>query len=88
MAKIRVEVYEGGTRSATITVPAWVVRGAVKLLPRIAGKSLREHVDVEQLVELARDPQANGVILEIEDHKDNERIVISVVAEEGPAVQA
>ena len=71
-----------------MTVRTWAFRGAVKLLPRITGKSLREHVDIEQLVELARDPQANGVILEIEDHKDNERIVISIVVEEGPAVQA
>jgi hypothetical protein len=88
MAKIRIEVYEDGTRSATITVPAWVVRGAVRLLPNIAGKSLREHADIEQVVELAKDPQANGVIIEIEDHKDNERVLISIVAEEGPTLQA
>jgi hypothetical protein len=87
MPKIRVEVYEAGTRSATITVPAWVVRGAARLLPRIAGKNLREYIDIEQIVELTKDPQANGVILEIEDHKDNERVVISIVGDESPAGQ-
>lgn len=79
MAKIKIEVFEGGTPSATITIPVWVVRGAAKLLPKIAGKDLREHIDVEQIVELTKNAQANGVIMEIEDHKDNERVVISIV---------
>jgi hypothetical protein len=84
MTKIKVEVFEDGARSATITVPVWVVRGAAKLLPKIAGKSLGEHIDIEQIIELTKNPQANGVVLEIEDHKANERVVISIVANDVP----
>lgn len=83
MAKIRIEVFEGGTPSATITIPGWVVTGASKLLPRIAGKGLQEQIDFAEIVELLKNPQASGVILEVEDHKDNERVVISIVGEEG-----
>ena len=85
MTKIKIEVFEGGTPSATITVPVWVVRSAAKLLPKIAGKELREQIDVEQIVELTKNPQANGVVMEIEDHKENQRVVVSIVGDEAPA---
>ncbi|HWE16850.1 MAG TPA: hypothetical protein VG758_06650 [Hyphomicrobiaceae bacterium] len=85
MTKIKIEVFEGGTPSATITVPLWVVRSAAKLLPKIAGKELREQIDVEQIVELTKNPQANGVVMEIEDHKENQRVVVSIVGDEAPA---
>jgi hypothetical protein len=87
MAKIGIDVYEGGTPAATITIPAWVVTGASKILPKIAGKELREHIDLDQLAELVNNPQASGVVLEVEDHKDNERVVISIVGEDAKAVQ-
>lgn len=35
-------------------------------------------VDLEEIVRLSGDPEVRGVIAEIEDHKDNKRIVISV----------
>jgi hypothetical protein len=79
--KLRIEVFEGGAPSATITIPSWLVTGATKLLPKVAGKQLREHIDIEQVVQMVNDPQARGTILEVEDHKDNERIVISIVAD-------
>jgi hypothetical protein len=81
MTKIKIEVFEGGTPSATITVPVWVVRGAAKLLPKISGKDFREHIDVEQIIELTKNPQAYGVVMEIEDHKDNQRVVISIIGD-------
>jgi hypothetical protein len=81
MPKLKIEVFEGGAPAATITIPSWLVTGASKLLPKVVGKELREHIDIEQIVQMANDPQASGTILEIEDHKDNERIVISIVGD-------
>ena len=46
-----------------------------------------EHIDIEQIAELIKNPQASGVILEVEDHKDNERVVISIVGDEARAAQ-
>jgi hypothetical protein len=87
MAKIKIDVYEGGAPSATITVPLWVVTVASKLLPKIAGKGFQEHIDIDQIVELAKDPRASGVLLEIEDHKDNQRVVISIVGDDAKTLQ-
>ena len=81
MPKLKIQVFEAGSPSATITVPSWLMVAASKMLPRMAGKSLQEHIDLEQLVALANDPNANGVIVDIEDHQDNERVVISIVAD-------
>lgn len=81
MAKIRIDVHEHGAPSASIAVPLWVLR----VLPKIVGKKLLDQIDVDQIVALADDPQASGVILEIEDHKSGERITISVVHEEARA---
>jgi len=81
MTKIRIEVFEEGAPAATITIPMWVVKGASKLLPKIAGKAVKEHVDLEQVVALAKDAPANGTLLEIEDHENNDRVVISIVGD-------
>jgi len=86
MPKIRIEVYEGSTPAATITIPTWLVTGVSKLLPKIAGKQLQEHIDISELAQLIKNSQANGAVLEIEDHKSNERLVVSIVGEEASAV--
>jgi hypothetical protein len=81
MPKLKIEVFEDGSPSATITIPSWLLIGASKMLPRMAGKSLHDRIDFEQLIALADDPNAHGVIVDIEDHQDNERVVISVAAD-------
>jgi hypothetical protein len=89
MPKLRVEVFEDGAPSATITIPSWLVVAASKILSRMAGKSLQDRIDLEQLVALASDANANGVIVDIEDHQDNERVVISIVGDaDKPVAQA
>ena len=86
-AKIKIDIFEAGAPSATITIPMWAVKGASKLLPKIAGKAMKEQIDIDQIIALALDPQANGVLLEIEDHQGKERIVISIVGDEPPPMQ-
>jgi hypothetical protein len=88
MPKLRIEVFEHGARSATITIPSWLVTIAADFLPRIAGKPLQHRVDIERIVALANEPGAYGTILEIEDHQDKDRIVISVVGDEARIPQA
>ena len=38
MAKMRFDVHEHGVPSASIAVPLWVLKGAARILPKIAGK--------------------------------------------------
>ena len=82
-AKIKIDVFEAGAPSATITIPMW----AIKLLPKIADKTMKQQVDIDQIIALAQDPKASGVLLEIEDHRGKERVVISIVADEPKPVQ-
>jgi len=82
MPKLKIEVFEDGARSATITLPSWLVLGAAKYLPKIAGKPLQHRVDLEQIIALASEPGASGVILDIEDHEDKDRIIISIVRDD------
>jgi hypothetical protein len=82
MPKLKIEVFEGGAPSATITIPSWLVLGAAKYLPKIAGKPLQHRVDIEQIVALASEPGASGIILDIEDHEDKDRIIISIVRDD------
>ena len=56
-AKIKIDVFEAGAPSATITIPMWAVKGASKLLPKIAGKAMKEQVDIDQLIALAQDTE-------------------------------
>ena len=82
MAKVKIEVYEGGVPSATISIPVWVVTGASELIPKLAGKKLHDRVDLEEIIALIKDPRASGSILEIEDHQAKDKIVISIVGNE------
>ncbi len=87
VAKLKIEVFEDGARSATITIPTWLVAGASKMLPKIAGKDLKEHIDIDRIVEMAQEPGASGVVLDVEDHEDNDRILISIVGDEDEVAQ-
>jgi hypothetical protein len=81
MPTLKIEVFEDGAPSATITIPSWLVVAASRIVPRMAGKALQDRIDLEQLVALASDPNASGVIVDIEDHQDKERVVISIIAD-------
>jgi hypothetical protein len=71
---IKVEVFEGEARAATITLPLWLVRGASRLLPK-----QMDGVDIDQLFALVDNPPENGILLEVNDQKAGERVVISIV---------
>ena len=78
MTKIRFEVEEGGKPSATITIPLWLAKSAAKLCSKAAGKDLAGKIDIDEILKAASGPEANGIILEIVDHQDGDRITISV----------
>lgn len=79
MAKLRIDVQEAGKPSATLDIPLWMVRGAEIILPDTARKNLRDQIDLDRLVDAANAPGMNGVLLDIEDHTDGERVTISLV---------
>jgi hypothetical protein len=79
MPKVKIEVYEDGAPSATISVPIWMARGAASLLPQTARQRLEQHVELEQIAELLINPATRGKLIEVEDHNRGDRVIISIV---------
>jgi hypothetical protein len=81
MRSLKVRTFKGGgtTPDTTITIPLAILRVASKLLPERATAALQEKgIDVEMIVELARNKDVKGTLAEIEEHKKNEKIIISI----------
>lgn len=79
MKSVKIEVFDGEEREATITIPVAVLRVAAKLFPRKYLSSLENNdVSLSDILEAAASPEVAGRLIEIEDHQDNERVVISV----------
>jgi len=81
MAKIKIVSYRADetTPFVTVTIPSSVFKIAKKLIPKKAYRLLEEqNIDLEGIEEIMKSGEATGVLLEVEDHKKKEKIVISV----------
>lgn len=79
MPKVKIEVYEDGAPSSTISVPIWLVKGSANLLPQTARQRLEQHVEIDQIADLLRNPATSGKLIEVEDHNGRDRVIISIV---------
>jgi hypothetical protein len=81
MPSVKITTYKAGEiePEVTISIPSNVFRIAKKLIPKTAYEALeKEGVDLSGIDELIRSGESIGVILEVEDHKKNEKTVISI----------
>ena len=81
MSSLKIRVYKGDEKQpeTTVKVPVKVLRVASKLVPKKAAAALEEKgIDLNQIIELAQEPGLSGTLVEIEEHKKNEKIVISI----------
>ncbi len=81
MANLKIRVYKAGNSepATTVTIPGGILKVASKLIPKRAMDELRrEGIDIEEIVNLASKPEVSGILVEVEDHEKNERIVISL----------
>lgn len=63
----------------TVKIPETVLTIATKLIPKKALEALHEQgIDLEEIVRLSKNPEFKGIVAEVEDHKENKRIEISV----------
>jgi len=77
--KIRVFKGNGADPETTCTIPAGVLKIAAKLIPGQALDALREKgIDPDEIITLSTNPGARGTLLEVEDHKKHERVVIAL----------
>jgi hypothetical protein len=53
--------------------------GAANLLPQTARPRLEQHVELDHIAELLRNPAMSSKLLEVEDHNRGDRAIISIV---------
>ena len=81
MASLIIRTYKGGGTApdTTIRIPLKIVRLASKLVPdRTSAAFLEKGIDIKLIAELVRNEEVKGTLVEIEEHKKNENIIISV----------
>jgi hypothetical protein len=81
MADLKIRIYKGGESDpdTTVTIPGGVLKIASKLIPKQAAAALQEKgIDIEELITLSANPDFHGTLVEVEEHKKNEKIVISL----------
>lgn len=79
MPKVKIEIFEGESLAATISVPAWIATSAANLMPGLAGGAPRTELD--QISQMLKAPNDKAKLLDIKDHASNERVVISMVGD-------
>ena len=81
MADLKIRVFEGSDSQpkTTVTVPGAVLKTASKLIPKQAMDALQKQgIDIAELVNLSERPDARGTLVEVEEHKKHERVVIAL----------
>ena len=81
MPSVKITTYKVGeiNPEVTISIPSKIFKIAKKLIPNSLYKDLeKEGVDLSGIDELIGSGESLGVILEFEDHRKNEKTVISI----------
>jgi hypothetical protein len=81
MPDLKIRVFKGNEPQpeTTVTIPGGVLKVASKLIPKKAAAALQEkEIDLDEIIRLSKNPEAHGRLVEIEEHKKNERVVISL----------
>jgi hypothetical protein len=81
MADVKIRVFKQGESKpeTTITIPGSVLNVASKLIPKKAVAALQtEGIDLDELIKLSKNPDVRGTLVEIEEHKKNEKIIIAL----------
>jgi len=81
MRSLKIKVFKGSEANpeTTCTIPTAVLQVAFKLIPKQAMAALREKgVELEEIIKLSSNPDAHGTLLEVEDHKKNEKVIITL----------
>jgi hypothetical protein len=81
MADLKIRVFKGGEAQpeTTVTIPGGILKVASKLIPKKAAAALQDKgIDLDELIKLSTNPEIHGTLVEIEEHKKNEKVVISL----------
>lgn len=81
MANLKIRVFKRGEKEpdTTVTIPGNILKIASKLIPyKLAAILQDKGIDIEEIIRLSENPDAQGPLVEIEEHKKNEKIVVAL----------
>jgi hypothetical protein len=81
MADLKIRVFKGGGAEpdTTVTIPGGILKLASKLIPKQAAEALQEKgIDLDEIIRLSNNPDAHGILVVVEEHAKNEKVVISL----------
>jgi hypothetical protein len=81
MANLKIRIFKNGSSDpdTTVTIPLDILKLASSLMPRAAADALQEKgIDVNEILELSRNEEVKGTLVEVEEHKKNEKIVVAI----------
>jgi len=81
MADLKIRVLKGGEAKleTTVTIPCGILSVASKLIPKQAAEAPHNKgIDLDEIVRLSKNPEICDKLVEIEEHKTNEKIVFSL----------
>jgi hypothetical protein len=81
MTDLKIKIFKNNQSDpeTTVTIPGNVLIVASKLIPKRANEALQEEgIDINELIELSKKPDVQGTIIEVEEHKKKEKIIIAL----------
>ena len=81
MTNLKIRVFKRGETDpdTTITIPGNILKIASKLIPHRLSEILQDkRIDIAEIIRLSENPDAKGTLVEIEEHKKNEKVVIAL----------
>ncbi len=81
MTDLKIRVFKSGEAEpeTTVTIPGGVLKIASRLIPKKAAAALHDKgIDLNELIRLSENPDAQGTLIEVEEHKKNEKVVIAL----------
>ena len=81
MANLKIQVFKGTASdpSTTVRIPVRALKIASSLIPGKAARELEEQgIDLEAIIQASENPDAHGVLTEVQDHEQDQRIIVSV----------
>jgi hypothetical protein len=81
MTNLKIRVFKRGETDpdTTITIPGNILKIASKLIPHRLSEILQDkRIDIAEIIRLSENPDAKGTLVEIEEHKKSEKVVIAL----------
>jgi len=81
MTDLKIRVFKNGKAEpdTTVTIPGNILKIASKLIPKKLTEILQDKgIDIEELIKLSENPEAQGTLIKVEEHQKNEKVVIAL----------